>query len=130
MPKVVRSPMPEPCYYHNDGTVPSQITKFFDYGQPILYDAILECVKLATSHALRHQGDDPIAIGHLMFWAEGTELMMFPGEQLTWQQWRGALQNILYFAKWRGMTYELSFLILLDGKSENLTKYFFGLTRR
>lgn len=112
--KLYPSPLSDPFDMRNPGAL--QTTEFYDFREPISNDNIMDALRLATSNSLRYHGSSLIATGEVQFWSGEVQLILYPGENLTWRMWSAALVSMKVFVKNRGMAFGWSFIILEEGK--------------
>lgn len=115
-PTLFRSPASDPYDLNRPGTL--QTVEFYDYRTPIPSGVIMSVLKLANSAALKHPGDDLIGTEEqLQYWANEVQLLLIPGEQLTWRMWHNAITAMVRFVVHNKMSYGWSFIILRRGES-------------
>ena len=113
--KSYSSPVTDPFDQRNHGAL--QTVEFYDYREPVASAVIIDIIKQATSHSLGHPGSAFITTNQLQFWSGEVQLILYPGEHLTWQMWSEAIASIFCFVKKKGMAFGWIFFILEDGES-------------
>lgn len=110
------SPQKEP-YNMNDPTTTS-ILEFYAYGGPLPSDGISDAFKDALSKALAHPHDSLIDSEKMEFWGGAAQLILYPGEEMTWIMWAKALWLMRDFVFEKGMAFEWQYIVLDPGLAD------------
>lgn len=90
----------------------SSLIEFYSYGDSLPGDCINNVFNHALSEALAHPHNQLIDSERMDFWGIPAQLILYPGELMTWIMWVRALWLMKDFVFRKGMGFEWQYLVL------------------
>jgi len=92
--------------------------EFYAYRDALPHDCISNVFSNALSKALANPYEQRISPERIEFWDRPAQLILFPGESMTWIMWVKALWLMREFVQEKAMSFEWQFIVLAPGLAD------------
>ncbi|KAL6716783.1 hypothetical protein ACLMJK_004695 [Lecanora helva] len=95
------------------------VLEFYAYGRYVLQSQVFDAVMKAEHVAYARPREELVGTQPLQYWVDDVQLMLTPGEQLTWGDWSTALWAMRLAVVGKGMCFEWYFGIARAGTPDD-----------